>query len=59
MVHKQCALHKYNGLLSVVHRVVMSAQLAQDSAHVKMRVCLGGRFWLLLFDLKGLLEEDQ
>ena len=59
VVHKQRRLHDYDCLVRVKHGMIVPAELGQDSAHVQMSVSLCSGRLMPLFDLEGLLQEDQ
>ena len=59
VVHEQRRLHNNNCLVRVQHGMIVPAKLGQNSAHVQMSVSLRSRRLMPLFDLEGLLQEDQ
>ena len=59
VIHKQGRLHDYDCLVRVKHGMIVPAKLRQDSAHVQMSVSLCSGRLMPLFDLQGLLQEDQ
>ena len=59
VVHEERRLHDYDRLVRVQHGVIVPAELGQNSAHVQMSVSLCSGRLVPLFDLQGLLQEDQ